>query len=137
MTAQLDLALLNKAEEIARAQDELERFAVVHQLPVRKLHEVQVALEEHLSNILHYSHAEPGDYTIQLQVRLAESELRIRVEDDGLPFNPLAHPVPDLSLPMEEKPIGGLGIHMIRNSLDEVEYCREKGKNILTMIKRM
>ena len=137
MTAQLDLALINHAGEIARAQDELERFAAAHQLPDRKLHQVQVALEEHLTNILHYSHPEPGEFKIQLQFRLADSELRIRVEDDGRPYNPLTHPVPDLSLPIEEKPVGGLGIHMIRNSLDGVGYRREGGKNILTMIKRM
>lgn len=137
MTHQLDLTLLNRATEIARGQDQLEQFAAAHHFPDRKLHEVQVALEEHLTNILHYGYDDHGEHHIQIEVRLTATELRLRVQDDGRPFDPLAHPAPDLSLPLDQRPIGGLGIHMIQKSLDGLEYRREDGKNILVMIKRI
>ena len=137
MTPQLDLTLLNQATEIARGQDQLERFAAAQHFPDRKLHEVQVALEEHLTNILHYGYDDHGEHQIQIKVRLAATELRIQVQDDGRPFDPLAHPTPDLSLPLDQRPIGGMGIHMIRKSLDGLEYHRRDGKNILLMIKRI
>ena len=137
MTDQLDLTLLNRATDIARAQDQLEQFAAAHHFPDRKLHEVQVALEEHLTNILHYGYDDHGEHQIQIGVRLAAAELRIQVQDGGRAFNPLEHPTPDLSLPLAQRPIGGLGIHMIRKSLDGLEYRREDGKNILVMIKRV
>lgn len=136
MTSQLDLTLLNRATEIARGQDQLEQFAAAHHFPDRKLHEVQTALEEHLTNILHYGYDDHGEHQIQIGVWLAGAELRIQVQDEGRPFNPLAHPAPDLSLPINQRPIGGLGIHMMRKSLDGMEYRRENGKNILVMIKQ-
>jgi len=137
MTYQLDLTLLNRATEIARGQDQLERFAAAHHFPDRKLHEVQVALEEHLTNILHYGYDDHREHQIQIGVRLAADEMRIQVQDDGHAFNPLEHPAPDFSLPLDQRPIGGLGIHMLRQSLDGLEYRRADGKNSLVMIKRI
>jgi anti-sigma regulatory factor (Ser/Thr protein kinase) len=135
MTSQIDLTLLNRATEIPRVQDQLEQFAATHHIPDRKLHEVQVALEESLTNILHYGHDDDAEHQIQVAIRLAASELRIQVQDDGKPFNPLERPEPDISKPIEDRPVGGLGIHMMRKSLDGMEYRRENGKNILVMIK--
>jgi anti-sigma regulatory factor (Ser/Thr protein kinase) len=137
MTHQLDLTVLNSPNEIARAQDQLEQFAAAHQFPERKLHEVQLALEEHLTNIVRYGYGDGREHPIQLRVKLAAGELRLEVEDDARPFNPLAHPAPDLSRPLAERPVGGLGIHMIRKSVDELEYRREDGKNFLVMVKRL
>ena len=137
MTRQLDLTLRNQATDIAQAQDQLEQFATAHQIPDRKLHEVQLALEEHLTNLLHYGYDDHGEHHIQIEARLTDTELRIQVRDDGRAFNPLAHPAPDLSLPLDQRPIGGLGIHMIRKSLDGLEYRRADGKNILGMIKQI
>ena len=136
MTHQFELTLLNQATEIARAQDQLEQFTATHQVPIRKVHEVQLALEEHLTNVLHYGYDDDGEHHIQIRVNLAAGELRIQVQDDGRAFNPLVHPAPDFTLPLDQRPIGGLGIHMIRKSLDHLEYCREDGKNVLVMIKR-
>lgn len=137
MTGQLELSLLNEQSEVARAQEALERFAVHHRIPERAFHELQLALEEHLTNILRYAYADQQAHRIQVRVTLRPQELQVEVEDDGRPFNPLKHPSPDLSLPLDQRPTGGLGIHMIRNSLDALEYRREQDQNILVMIKRI
>lgn len=137
MTDQFELTLLNRQPEIARLQDSLERFAHQHAIPGRKLHEVQLALEEHLTNIVRYAHTDGKEHHIKVVCRLAAQELQIQIEDDGCPFNPLEHPAPDLTLPIEKKPVGGLGIFMMKKSVDGMEYRRENGRNVLRMIKRI
>jgi anti-sigma regulatory factor (Ser/Thr protein kinase) len=137
MTAQVELILLNRQPEIARLQDELEQFAAKEALPDRMLHDVQLALEEHLTNIVRYAYQDDQPHRIKVRLALNRPELRIEVEDDGRPFNPLEHPTPDVSLPIDRKPVGGLGIHMIRKSLDGLEYRREEARNILVMVKRV
>jgi len=135
MTNQVELTLLNRQPEIARAQDELERFAGLHRVPARPLHEMQLALEEHLANVVNYAHDDAAPHRITVRLAFQAPELRIEVEDDGRPFDPLEHPTPDVSLPVDQKPVGGLGIHMMRKSLDDLNYRRENGKNVLVMIK--
>ena len=137
MIHQFELTLPNQRSEIARLQDQLESFAHQHGLAARALHDAQLALEEHLTNVLSHGYDDTLEHQIRVRVQLNKPELRIEVEDDGVPFNPLAQPAPDISKPIEERPIGGLGIHMMRKSLDGMEYRREYGKNILTMTKRV
>jgi anti-sigma regulatory factor (Ser/Thr protein kinase) len=137
MTTPLELILLNRPSEIARLQDQLEALARRLGLPPKTLHEVQLAVEEHLTNILNYAFDDQGKHKISVRVQAAATELRVEVEDDGRPFDPLKHPVPDLSQPLNARPIGGLGIHMMRKSMDRIEYRRADGKNILVMIKQI
>ena len=137
MTGQFELTLLNRRAEVARAQDALEAFAASHSVAQTPLHALQLALEEHLTNILNHAYQDDLEHRILVRLRFQGSELRIDIEDDGSPFNPLNHPAPDLSQPFEERPIGGLGIHMMRKSVDEIEYRREGDKNVLTMVKTL
>lgn len=137
MTEQLEFHLVNRSTEIAHAQDQLEQFAAAHQFPERKLHEIQVAFEEHLTNIVRYGYDDDREHQIGIRFKFTPAALLIQVEDDGRPFNPLAHPTPNLSLPLDQRPIGGLGIHMMRKSLDDLDYRRENGRNILVMRKRV
>lgn len=137
MIDQFELTLRNQQSEVSRLQDQLESFARKHGLPARVLHDVQLALEEHLANILSHAYEDALEHLINVCAQLSATELRIRVEDDGRPFNPLDRPEPDLSQPIEERPIGGLGIHMMRKSVDGMEYRREGGRNFLVMTKRL
>ena len=137
MTTPLELTLLNRPAEIARFQDQLETLAGQLGLPTKILHEVQLAVEEHLANILKHGFDDSGEHQIRVRVLPAATELSIEVEDDGRPFDPLKHPPPDLSQPMEARPVGGLGIHMMKKSVDRLEYRYENGKNVVTMTKRL
>jgi anti-sigma regulatory factor (Ser/Thr protein kinase) len=137
MTDQLELTLLNEQTEIARAQDEFEKFAARHSFAKRVLHDVQLALEEHLANIVNHAYPDDLEHRIQVRFVLTPPELRIEIEDDGRAFNPLEHPSPDLSVPLDQRPVGGLGIHMMRKSLDELKYRREHERNVLVMLKRL
>ncbi|HSU56592.1 MAG TPA: ATP-binding protein [Candidatus Dormibacteraeota bacterium] len=135
MSEQFELTLRNQDSEIARLHDRLEAFGTEHRMTARAVHEVQLALEEHLTNLLKHGYKDESEHQIHIRVSLNPGEMRVEVEDDGTPFDPLKHPTPDLSTPMAERPIGGLGIHMIRKSVDGLDYRRFEGKNVLVMIK--
>jgi anti-sigma regulatory factor (Ser/Thr protein kinase) len=137
MSKKIDLILSNRPSEIARLQDQLEAFAGENNLPPKVLHEIQLALEEHLTNILRYAYADEGEHKIQIGLQLENFNICVEIEDDGRAFNPLEFPRLDLSIPSEQRPAGRLGIHMIRNSMDRIEYRRIDGKNILAMMKQI
>jgi serine/threonine-protein kinase RsbW len=63
--------------------------------------------------------------------------MKVEVEDDGQPFNPLEAPEADTTKPLEERTLGGLGIHLVRKLMDDLEYRRHEGKNLLVMKKRL
>lgn len=115
----------------------LDDYSRKHHLPPRLVSDVQLALEEHLTNILShgYDPNNPGPVTVRFQ--LEEDDLRVEVEDQGPPFNPLEHPAVDVNRPIEERPLGGLGIHLMRQLVEELEYRREGTSNVLTLRKRM
>jgi len=118
-------------------QDQLESLARERGFPPKVLHEIQLAVEELLTNILNYAYTDQREHEIKVRLRPGESEFCIEVEDDGRPFNPLEQPAPDLTLSLDQRPVGGLGIHMIRKSMDRIEYRRADGKNILVMVKQI
>lgn len=95
---------------------------------------ISVIVEEIFVNIAHYAYGDQtGNATIQLCFN--EDDVAIRFIDSGMEFNPLAKEDPDITLSAEERSIGGLGIFMVKNTMDEVTYQRDGDKNILTIQK--
>lgn len=92
-----------------------------------------VVVEELVLNIVDYSHSEYLD----IEILRDEKSITLRIHDAGMPFNPLERELPDLSLPMEDRPIGGLGIFMVIKYMDSVTYDYAGGENILTLIKNL
>jgi len=137
MSDRLELAITNRPADRARALDVLEQFARRREVADKPLHDLQLAVEEHLTNISSHGYDDERQHTILIRTMFKAGELCIEIEDDARPFNPLAHPAPELSLPLEQRPVGGIGIHMIRQSTDALEYQRRDGKNILTMRKKI
>ena len=96
-----------------------------------------IALEEHLTNVLDYGYEPGAPHRVVVALKVEDGLLCVDVEDDGKPFDPLAVPPVDTSLPLEDKPIGGLGVHLMRQFMDELSYAREAGNNVLRMRKRI
>jgi len=126
----------NVSAERQRFLRELRSFAREHALTSDMLHAADLVLEEHFSNILTYGYDKAQDVEIVVRLSWDGSELLIEVRDGGRPFDPTAQPGPDFNLPAEQRPIGGLGIHIMRQYMDGLEYRREEGKNVLVMRKR-
>ena len=101
--------------------------------------QLDVAVEEIFVNIAHYAYPkdQPGWAVIRCQVDQDPLRITIQFIDWGVPFNPLAKKDADITLSAADRQIGGLGILMVKRSMDEVNYVYENGQNILTLIKEI
>lgn len=107
-----------------------------HDVPMKIRVQVDVAAEEVFVNIAHYGYpTESG--TAKITVDITDEGLTIRFVDSGTPYDPLQKQDPDVTLSAEERPIGGLGIFMVKKSMDDVSYVYENGCNILTLFKKI
>ncbi len=100
--------------------------------------QIDVAVEEIFVNIAHYAYSpNTGDAHISIEIDGEPKMAEIEFRDNGMQFDPLAKPDPDITLSAEERGIGGLGIYMVKKSMDEVAYRYENGQNILTIKKSL
>ena len=100
--------------------------------------QIEVAVEELFVNIAHYAYSpEVGNATIGVKVQDDGNYVTISFKDSGTPYNPLAKPDPDTTLSVEDRPIGGLGIYMVKKSMDDIKYEFKDGQNILTIKKNL
>jgi len=133
----MEFRLKNELEEIRLLAEAIELWGEENGIPGKSLFQLNLALDELLTNTITYGYPEGGEHEIRLRlVPEGEKELLIEIRDDGLAFNPLEVKAPDLKQDIEERPIGGLGIHLVRQMLDEIEYRRENGHNVLLMKKK-
>ena len=107
----------------------------ISECPVRIQNQIGIAVDEIFSNIARYAyHPETGGATVRVA---AGENIVIEFEDSGVAYNPLAEENPDTTLSAEERELGGLGIFMVKNLMDSVEYRRAGSNNILTIRKNL
>jgi anti-sigma regulatory factor (Ser/Thr protein kinase) len=99
------------------------------------LFEVNLALDELFTNIISYGFDDQSEHIIQVLISADNNLLTVVLEDDGIPFNPVDRLSPELPCDLEECKVGGLGIHLVKNLVDEVAYRRSGDKNVLTLKK--
>jgi anti-sigma regulatory factor (Ser/Thr protein kinase) len=128
--------LANRLEEIERLAGIVEAFGAQHGLPAAVLFQLNVALDEILTNVISYGYEDDGAHQVVVRMALDGDWLRVEVEDDGRPFDPLQVPEPDLAAGIDRPGNGGLGMHFVRSMMDEVAYRREDARNIFSMAKR-
>ncbi|MDD4626935.1 MAG: ATP-binding protein [Syntrophomonas sp.] len=134
----MEYRLKNELEEIRLLAEAIELWGKENGIPGKALFQLNLALDELLTNTITYAYPEGGEHEILLRlVPEGEKELQIEIRDDGLAFNPLEVKAPDIKQDIDERPIGGLGIHLVRQMIDEIEYRRENGQNILLMRKSL
>lgn len=130
------IALRNDLAEMTHLADELQAFASGHGVSDGTLFAVNLALEELVTNTISYGFEDGGEHVITISLDVDGPDLHVRVEDDAKAFNPLEREAPDLNAPIEDRPIGGLGVHLVRTLMDEVRYERVGARNVLSMRKR-
>lgn len=106
--------------------------------PMKTAMQLTIAIEEIFVNVVRYAYPD-GKGEVKLGVAFDREENRVTfcMRDHGIPFNPLARSDPDITLSADERGIGGLGIYMMKKTMDEVYYVYENEENILTMIKKI
>lgn len=96
---------------------------------------INLALEEAVSNVMLYAYPENASGQVLVEAEKTDTQVTFTITDSGIPFDPTAQSDPDITLSVEERPIGGLGIHLVRQIMDKLTYERKDNKNILTLLK--
>jgi serine/threonine-protein kinase RsbW len=99
--------------------------------------EMNLSLEELFTNIISYGFKDGKEHLIKIRLVVENDIMSVRIEDDGIPFNPMDAEEPDLTCSLEECKIGGLGIHLIKKIMDEIQYKRDGDLNILLLKKQI
>ena len=134
MGSELNLKVETRHDELDRVSTAIESFGLEADWPIDLIFKVNLALEELVINVMNYGH-DGGLHEIDITLTSDEDSLTIEIVDDGRPFDPLHDaPKPDVNAELEDRDIGGLGIHFVRKMMDDVRYRREEGKNHLTLV---
>jgi serine/threonine-protein kinase RsbW len=132
-----ELMLPNNTAALPQLVDAVTAFCSAHQLDDRMCHDLNLALEEAVSNVMLYAYDDDLPHTVLVRLAIEAGCVRATIEDDGAAFNPLEAPTPDLDVPIEERQIGGLGIFFVQELMDKVTYARRNDRNVLELVKCM
>lgn len=132
-----DITLPNDVKAVPQLASFIEEVAEKHGADLSTVMNINLALEEAVVNVMNYAYPKGTSGEINVNASFNEGTLVFTLSDAGTPFDPTQSKEPDLSLEAEDRPIGGLGIHLIRQLMDSIEYRRENGRNILTLKKKL
>jgi anti-sigma regulatory factor (Ser/Thr protein kinase) len=134
----MQFTIHNQLEEIPLLADRVTAFLADQGVPDETIMTINLCLDELLTNTIEYGYSDLQRHTIGIDMRLHNSELSIEIIDDAAPFDPtLAAPPSSLDEPIESRPIGGLGLFLVRKFTDLIQYSRQHERNHLTLKKRL
>ena len=125
-------------ENIEVATDFINEILESVDCPIRTQMQLDIALDELMSNVARYAYApQTGDITVSVEIADEPRRAVLTLTDNGVPYDPLQKEDPDVTLSAEERQIGGLGIFIVKNAMDEMRYCYKDNQNIVTIIKNL
>ena len=136
----LRLVLKNDSFELERLAEAFDDFADRHQVSDQARFQLQLCLEEMVLNVINYGFDDDAEHEIHVdfEFQIDSRTITVNILDDGRRFNPLAEvPVPDTDAKLEDRTVGGLGVHFVRTFMDDADYQHEGGKNRLTLTKNV
>ena len=119
-----------------RLREAMHRFCEENRLHEDVVFALDLCLEELVTNVIFYGYNDKNEHWIEVTLDLQDNFVHVQIRDDGIPFDPTQSPEPDLDLPLEERKIGGLGIHLVKNYVDSIGYKRDGSFNITTLKKK-
>jgi serine/threonine-protein kinase RsbW len=131
-----EIRIANQLAEIRKVLDLVDAFGRNHSLPERVRHDMSVAVDEIVSNVIRHSYRDEASHVITVRLRLVPDELHVEIVDDGAAFDPAAHDTSRPSGSVTESPLGGLGLHLVKSLMDNVCYFRLGSDNHVTLIKK-
>ena len=133
-----ELTIEAKTSNIEAVTDFVNEQLEALDCPMKAQMQIDIAIDELFSNIAHYAYnPEIGQATVRVEVIEDPLAVTITFIDNGVPYDPLANADPDTTLSAEEREIGGLGIYMVKKSMDDITYEYKAGQNILTIKKNL
>jgi anti-sigma regulatory factor (Ser/Thr protein kinase) len=134
-TSSVSFKLRNNLSELATLCEKMESVGQTLGLSRRCLFEMNLALDELFTNIISYGFQDQSEHFIRVNISADQDVLTVVLEDDGMAFNPVARIPPEVPCTLDECKVGGLGIHLVKNLMDEIVYERRAGMNVLTLKK--
>lgn len=129
------LYIENKIEALPLLTQKLEAIGDEWQLPMPIVMNLNLVLEEAVTNIIFYAYTDKKKHQIGITLQKIDNQLIVIITDDGIAFDPTQNKSPDTTLSVEERKVGGLGIFLIQKIMDSVEYQRKNNTNTLTLKK--
>lgn len=137
MKATCRIQLENRLEEFQRFESAFMDFARFQNLNDEVIYAIQLSVDELFTNIVSYGYDDSDTHTVKFVIDVTQEEVRVEIIDDAKPFNPLDDaPDVNLDLSIEERKIGGVGIHLVRSLMSEVTYVRDGDYNRLRLVKK-
>lgn len=137
MSVTLQLRVPNRIEELPGVSEAVEALGLEQGWTQDVTYAIVLGLEEVATNVVRHGGSGPGSSEIEIEVTSSDDEVRVEVRDGGKAFDPFDEaPEPDLDAGVQDRQIGGLGVHFVKVLMDETSYSREGGRNHVTMAKR-
>jgi serine phosphatase RsbU (regulator of sigma subunit)/anti-sigma regulatory factor (Ser/Thr protein kinase)/phosphoglycerate-specific signal transduction histidine kinase len=137
LIAERRIVIKNHLPEIVAVNEKFETFAEEFGVPRPIAMKFGIIFEEVLNNVISYAYHDDGDHDIEVRMELVGERLIVIITDDGVPFNPLSVATPRTDLALEDREVGGIGIHLVRNLVDDVSYHRRIDRNVLTLVSHL
>jgi anti-sigma regulatory factor (Ser/Thr protein kinase) len=131
----LEISLVNDLKEVARTAEQIDEFCASQDIASEVAYAINLALDEILTNTISYGYADDVPHQIEISIHPEAEALVIVIVDDSAAFDLSNAPTPDVGASLEERPLGGLGLFLVHQMMDSVEYRREEGRNVVTLKK--
>lgn len=137
MATNLTIQIVNQLAKVDMATKAFRDFSAKYRIPAPIVTKFIIAFDELLTNIINYGLPANEMRWIDIRINLDLGVLTVTISDDGTPFDPFSRNAPNIDLALEDRPIGGLGIHIVRNFMEDFSYHYENGRNIVTLKKKI
>lgn len=125
----LELAIASNLEELAALNDQLERLLAEQGVNAERIAQTRLIVEELACNSI--EHGRSAGATLQVRLQVDDDALVLEIDDDGVAFDPRSAPCPDLDAPIEQRPVGGLGLLLVSELADRLDYRRDGLRNVV------
>jgi serine/threonine-protein kinase RsbW len=134
MTQRLDIPIKNSLDEFSRLVEGVAQFLAENEVSPKVDFTANLVIEEAVLNVIHYAYESQGEDDIGFTLQIEGRDLTITLTDSGRPYDPLSRPDPDVNAPLEDRQVGGLGVHLIKKTCKSVSYVYENQQNKLVMV---
>ena len=131
----LEITIANEFQEIAAVAERIDAFCEEREISSESAYAVNLSLDEILTNTMRYGYDDDGPHRIEIVVRIEADALVVVIVDDSAPFDLSVTPEVDVDASLEERRAGGLGLFLVHQMMDKVEYERVEGRNVVTLTK--
>ncbi len=131
--ASTEISVVNIFENIEKIVEHFDDFCTANSIPMPVNQKINLSLDDLVNNIISYGYRDDLEHVIDIQFKLFENRLMVLVEDDGVPFNPFDSDGADITLSIDDRDIGGLGIHLIKKLMSSCNYQRKANKNVVVL----